>query len=384
MRLAYGEVMFELLTDRRDFRTAVLIVALGFAIWSLAVSVDWGWIPASFVLLVLLVELVTDRVPDPLLLTLVTVPTAVAESQDKGNVGWFVAVLVLAVVASADPIRSVTKMVMAVTVLSPLVLWAARVEDYVELGPWTWLAGLALGVIFGLVIGLLNRAIGELEESRALLAESTAREERQRIARELHDVVGHSFSVVLLHLAGARTTLSRDPEQAAAALADAEEVGRKGMNDLREALALVRADEGRRRPVESLDGLEPLVEQYRRAGLDVSLERTGPVGEVATGVGIVAYEVVRESLTNVAKHAPHQAVGVELAVSGDELEVSVVNPLPEVVAGTQPGAGLDGMRDRVLSIGGRFSARADGDRWRVHARLPVSAVDTDDRAGVRA
>lgn len=378
--------MLELLTDRRDFRTAVLIVALGFATWSLATSVDWGWIPASFVIVVLVVELVTKRLPDPLLLVLTVVPTALIEAQGKGNVGWFVVVTVLIVVASADEIGTGTRVLIAATIAAPVVLWAARVEDYVELGPWTWLAGLGLGWVFGVVIGQLTTTIGELEESRALLAESTAREERQRIARELHDLVGHSFSVVLLHLSGARTTLATDPDRAAAALADAEAVGRQGMDDLREALALVRDEEGRRRPVEGLDGLDHLVEGYRRAGLDVGLRRDGPFDEVATGAGIVAYEVVREALTNAAKHAPDAEVEVEVCVDAatQALTVTIVNDAGGPGATDGGGNGVEGMRHRVRSLGGSFDAgRSDG-CWRVVAQLPAGAAGGSGPSEVRA
>ncbi|MEO1061502.1 MAG: histidine kinase [Actinomycetota bacterium] len=376
--------MLELLTDRQDFRKAVLIVALGFAVWSLAVSVDWGWIPASFVVVVLLVELVTGRLPDPALLVLTIVPTVIAESQDKGNVGWFVIVLLLAIVSSAEDIRPVTRVLIGATIAAPAALWVARVDDYVELGPWTWLSGLALGLVFGLVIGHLTRAIDELERSRALLAESTAREERQRIARELHDLVGHSFSVVLLHLAGARTTLASDPDRATAALADAETVGRKGMEDLREALALMRTDAGYRRPVESLDAVDPLIEQYRAAGLAVRVERDGPLDAVATGVGIVAYEVLREALTNAAKHAPDAVVDVELTAGETSVGVVISNDAGRAADGTGRGSGIDGLRQRVRSLGGSFDAGRSGGRWRVAAQLPRSAAVATDHPEVRA
>ncbi len=376
--------MVELLTDRRDFRKAVLIVALGFSVWSLAVSVDWGWIPASFVVLALVVDLTTGRLADPVLLTAVTVPTVVSESQDKGNVGWFVVVLVLAVVASADEVRAITRVLIVATVLAPLALWAARVDDYVELGPWTWFAGLALGWVFGVVIGHLTRAIGELEESRALLADSAARDERQRVAREIHDLVGHSFSVVLLHLSGARTTLATDPDRAAAALADAEAVGRKGMDDLREALALMRAEEGRRRPVVSLDGLDPLVEEYRRAGLDVRIRRAGAVERVATGVGIVAYEVVREALTNAAKHAPESVIDVRLEVGPETLDVTIANDRDEDATAVGRGSGIEGMCHRVRSLDGSFDAGPIDGRWQVAARIPLGASTASDQPEVRA
>ncbi|MEM9610460.1 MAG: histidine kinase [Actinomycetota bacterium] len=364
--------MLELLTNRRDFRKAALIVALGFAAWSVATSVDWGWIPATVVIGVLLVDLVTGRLADPLLLTLVTVPTVIAESQDKGNVGWFAVLVVLVIVCSAEPIGRLTRLAVGATVAAPLVLWAARVEDYVTLGPWTWLSGLALGCFFGVVIGHLTRTITELERSRALLAESSAREERQRIARELHDLVGHSFSVVLLHLGGARTTLAHDPERAAAALADAEAVGRHGMDDLREALALMRDDDGRRAPVQGLSAIEPLIDGYRDAGLDVRLDRDGPLEDVATGVGIVAYDVVRESLTNAAKHAPDAVVVVDLLASSIGLRVAVSNDRDAAVVGA--GSGVDGMRHRVESLGGSFAAGPVGRRWLVSAELPVSTT----------
>ncbi len=165
---------------------------------------------------------------------------------------------------------------MVAALLAPLGLWVARVDDYIELGPWTWTAGIMLGWLFGLIIGRLWELVDALEQSRAQLAESAARQERTRIARELHDLVGHNFSVVLLHLAGARSILRRSPDEAEEALRKAEEVGREGMDDLREALTLMRAGTPVGQPVETVDALSELADRYRSAGLDVAVDVEGP------------------------------------------------------------------------------------------------------------
>lgn len=362
-----------MLSDRAEFRKAALIVASGFAVWSLASSAGWGWVPALVTLIVIVVQLVTDWIPAPLFVLGAGLPTVVAEAGDAGNVGYFAVIAVLIAVSATDRIDRWTQVAIVAIVLSPIALWIARVEDYVDFGPWTWTSGLALGWLFGVVVGHLQRALADLEASQAKLAASTARRERQLVARELHDLVGHSFSVVLLHLGGARTRLATDPAAAAEALAQAEAVGRRGMNDLREALALMRSEERPRPPVARLDELDGLLDRYRGAGLDVTLVAKGDVERVGSAVSIVLYEVVREALTNAAKHAATEPVAIAVDIGHDEVSVEIENP-----SSTRPtsdaGHGLIGMRERVESLDGTFEAgRVDG-RWRVRACLPARAA----------
>lgn len=376
-----------MLSDRRRFRQAALILALAFAVLSLATTTGWGWIPALIVGVMVAAALLVDAIPDVVLLAGVTIATVVAEATDGANTGYFVVITVLGIVASA-PTGWPERVVEAAAIASPFGLWVARVPDYLEFGFWTWSAGLFMGWLFGTVTGRLAQAVEELQASRRQLAESSARDERHRIARELHDLVGHSFSVVLLHLAGARTTLDRDPERARKALAEAEEVGRRGMNDLREALALMRSDAVPREPVAGLDQLNGLIERYRSAGLAVETDVDPTVAEhpdgVGAAVGLVVHDVVREALTNAAKHAPTKPVTVAIKAT-DRVSVAVTNPVDHpsgrAAVSTRPGVGLAGLRERVESIGGSFEAGCRADHWRVAADFPCRADQAGSRPG---
>lgn len=370
----YGDVVLSLVSNRHDYWQAVLVVATAFGVLNLATSTDWGWIPASVVLVAVATRMLWACMPTWLLLGLVLVPTVVAEATNVGDSGFLVVTVLLAGVA-AEPASRVTLALSAAAVLSPFGLWAARVEDYQDHGPWTWAAGLLLGWLFGAAIGRLWQLVDELQDSRAQLAESAARQERNRIARELHDLVGHNFSVVLLHMAGARATLRSSPADAEAALLQAEQVGREGMNDLREALTLMRSGGEPATPVETVDALDDLVERYRRAGLDVAVEVDGPLASIATTAALLVQDVVREGLTNAAKHAPAESVAIAISVAADDVHVSVTNALATPVpVPVSAGFGLVGLRERIEAVGGRFEAGVDSsaarDVWRLSTFVP--------------
>jgi signal transduction histidine kinase len=326
------------------------------------------------VLVAVATRMLWARMPTWLLLGVVLVPTVVAEATNVGDSGFLVVTVLLAGVA-AEPASRVTLALSAAAVLSPFGLWAASVEDYQDHGPWTWAAGLLLGWLFGAAIGRLWQLVDELQDSRAQLAESAARQERNRIARELHDLVGHNFSVVLLHMAGARATLRSSPADAEAALLQAEQVGREGMNDLREALTLMRSGGEPATPVETVDALDDLVERYRRAGLDVAVVVDGPLASIATTAALLVQDVVREGLTNAAKHAPAESVAITISVVADDVHVSVSNALATPVpVPVSAGFGLVGLRERIEAVGGRFEAGVDSsaarDVWRLSTSVP--------------
>ena len=214
-----------------------------------------------------------------------------------------------------------------------------------------------------------------IERERRQLARLAAHEERAAIARELHDIVAHSVTVMLVGVRGARDVLRSQPEVADATLGKVETSGEQSLVELRRILELLRepADAPESRPQPSLEQLDGLVAQYRSAGLAVRLERIGDQRPLPGGVELSVYRIVQEALTNVLKHARATSVVVTLRFGDSGLELEVVDDgAPLRRNGVVPGHGLVGMRERVALLGGELETgrRASGG-FRVAARLPV-------------
>jgi signal transduction histidine kinase len=238
-----------------------------------------------------------------------------------------------------------------------------------------------LEVFFGLDIGFLilwqmkalaaERRARARERSRATLAE------RERIAREIHDLVAHSLSVTLLHLAGAKHSL-RDGEvtEAMDALDDAERIGRQAMADIRRTiggLSVAGSDPSSTRPLPAPVYIAALVGEFGAAGLDVRYTVTGDVGRLPAPAGLGLYRITQEALSNVAKHAPRSTVLVSLELARTEARLAVRNDLagrPRVVEG---GAGVPGMTARATGLGGTIRVGPQDDAWVVEVRLPLTA-----------
>jgi len=200
-----------------------------------------------------------------------------------------------------------------------------------------------------------------------------AAEERARITRELHDVVTHNVSVMVVQAAAAGEIFDSRPDQSRAAISDVEETGRRALNELRRLLGAVADDEAGVLPQPSLDRLDELVDRVRTAGLDVDLRREGDPTRLPEGVELSAYRIVQESLTNTLKHARASRVTVVLRYRQDELEVEVSD---NGVGATDhgDGRGLIGMRERVALYGGDLSAGArPTGGFAVRARIPVTS-----------
>jgi signal transduction histidine kinase len=218
-----------------------------------------------------------------------------------------------------------------------------------------------------------RRAVAESGE----LARSAVSEERARIARELHDVVAHSVSIIAVQAGAAEELIQRDPEKARQHMASVRRTAREAMSEMRRLLDVLRTDEPRYAPQAGLARLQDLLDETRGAGVAVELVEQGERPRLAPGVDLVAFRVVQESLTNVRKHAPGAPTRVLLRYRPKTLELEVVNQA--AVAGANAdgsgagGHGLVGMRERVRLFDGRFDAqpRADGG-FRVHAVLPLS------------
>ena len=221
----------------------------------------------------------------------------------------------------------------------------------------------------------LERRAALLERERKQLARIAAHEERASIARELHDIVAHSVSVMLVGVRGARDVLRTDPDVADATLGKVETSAEQSLAELRRLLALLRepADEAESRPQPSLAQLDQLVGEYRDAGLPVSLERIGAQRPLPGGFELSVYRIVQEALTNVLKHADAKQVVVTLAFHDSRLDLEVVDDgSPQGQDAVVPGHGLVGMRERVALLGGELqTGPREGGGFRVAARLPV-------------
>ncbi len=212
------------------------------------------------------------------------------------------------------------------------------------------------------------------ERSREEEARRRMAEQRLTMAREVHDIVGHSLAVISLQAGVAEHLLDAHPEKARAAVSAIREASRQALTELRSELAILRGDDpgtALRSPPPSLRDVPHLVASMRGAGLDVRIEL--PEGlEVTEAVGTAAYRIIQESLTNVVRHAGADAVAeVRVQTEGDALIIEVLDTgcgAPETPAGN----GLIGMRERALALGGSFkAASAPGGGFRVRASLPL-------------
>jgi signal transduction histidine kinase len=201
-------------------------------------------------------------------------------------------------------------------------------------------------------------------------------EERVRIARELHDITAHTLAVAAIQLNVAADTLADSPEQARSALLAAQQANREAVTELKAAVRVLRQEryEGApRSPAPGLDEVERLLDAAREAGLRVDYQRSGEVLSVSAPVGLAGYRVVQESVTNVLRHAEATAIEVEIGYRPGGLSVRVADDGRAAQVPLADGYGLIGMRERVRSLGGTFSAGPDANRggFAVAAWIPA-------------
>jgi signal transduction histidine kinase len=220
-----------------------------------------------------------------------------------------------------------------------------------------WFAGRALG-IQAAATRLAKEHAQLIEERTQMLAEAAVAEERLRIAREMHDVVAHSLSVMMLHVGGVRRLLRADQVPQREALTSAESAGREATAEMHRILGVLRDAPGAQPgPAPSLEHLEELLEPARGAGLSVDLRVTGQPRELPQGLGLAAFRIVQEALTNVLRHAQADRVEVHLTYRSDRIDIDVCDdgrgPSRSAVS---DGHGLVGMRERAAAYGGTLSS----------------------------
>ena len=230
----------------------------------------------------------------------------------------------------------------------------------------------------------LEERTAELEQAREDLARRAVAEERLRLARELHDVVAHSMSVIAVQSGVGAHVAATQPEEARKALAAIETISRAALEELRRLLGVLRQDDsdepqGSLAPVPGLADLDTLLAQVAKAGLAVKLRVEGTRPELPAGVDLSAYRIVQEALTNVVKHAGPARAQVVVCYGDQEVAVEVTDNGKGVApAGdgrtAKVGHGIIGMRERVALFGGDLEAGPrPGGGFRVAARLPFTA-----------
>jgi signal transduction histidine kinase len=237
----------------------------------------------------------------------------------------------------------------------------------------SWLAGRGVRRFWSQARELdqLNR---ELEGRREMDLLAATREERARIARELHDVVAHSLSVIVVQAGAAELMLAQDPQRAAEPLASIRQTGKGALGEMRRLLGVLRTDPDglALSPQPGVGGLPGLVEQMRDAGLDVRLSPLNELPELPPGPDLVTFRVVQEALTNTLKHAGKVRADVALRAADDVLEIDISDCGRTARRNGAGGHGLIGMRERVALYGGSVSAGPlPSGGWRVHAKLPL-------------
>jgi signal transduction histidine kinase len=235
-----------------------------------------------------------------------------------------------------------------------------------------------VGAVYLIAVLLAGRLrLGdELSRERAHTAEEQAKrelvEERSRIARELHDVVAHSMSLIQVQASTARYRVPDLAPGVATEFDDIAGTAREALTEMRRILGVLRTEDhtAELAPQRGIDDIPALVESTRRAGAEVALAMAVS-GDVAPASQIAAYRIVQESLSNAVRHAPGSAISV--TVTADDMTVTIVvrNAPSADPVGAPGGYGMRGMTERALLLGGSVEAGADVDgEWRVTARLP--------------
>ncbi len=225
----------------------------------------------------------------------------------------------------------------------------------------------------------LEARAARLEREREEQAERAVIDERTRIARELHDVIAHNVSVMVVQASAGEEVFDTDPVRARESLSAVASTGRAALAELRRLLGVIRAEEDHEggaayKPQPGIEYLDELVGQMRETGLAVELSVLGEPRELPEGVGLCAYRIVQEALTNTLKHADASHAQVSVRYVSDALELQVVDDGRAVgaVNGDTAGHGLIGMRERVALFGGELSVGPRAGRgFEVSARLPL-------------
>jgi signal transduction histidine kinase len=319
----------------------------------------------------------------PLLAYLTVVAAIAASSLALGAseaTSFFLVALVSVYSAAANAVPRFLVLGLALAAIGVHELRDPRVYG---VGDLVWAFGfVVLSWLFGLAVRGRHHRISTLEletvrlqAAREEQARAAVAEERARIARELHDIVAHSVSVVVVQAQAGQRLVGVDDDRARETLGAIEESARGALSEMRRLLGLLRSvDEAGREPSPGLGDLGRLVAQVRDAGLDVTIDELGDARRLAPGVELAAYRVVQEGLTNVLKHSGGGTARVTIRHEADGIRVEVADDGGSAAPAEPGGHGLVGIRERIELYGGSLeSGRQDTGGWVLRARLPLEA-----------
>lgn len=358
-------------------RAAVAPLAVGIVVLA-QVSDPAGWGELALLVVaagVLICWVRWSRLPTLVLTVGVLVPVILAQRTGELEPAMFLVSLLALAVAGWEDSTPVAVAAGLAAVASPILIVALQPPANMN---WSiWMVGIAFPWVMGWLIHRQERLSDALDAARTELADRAVAEERRNIARDVHDLVSHGLAAMLLQVTSARHVLRRDADEADEALASAEAVGRRSMQELRRTVALLRSDgDGAiAAPLPGPAEVAELVDLARAGGLDVRYSTTGD-HELAEGAtGLALYRIAQEALANAARHAP-RAHTVVRSVIGDGmavLEVESAGPLATATTSDPDRTryGLVGMRERAEAVGGELQAGPTELGWRVRARIPL-------------
>ena len=290
---------------------------------------------------------------------------------EPANVGWFA----LCLLAGYCALRGGARQAISFGTAAVLVFALQVIVRSSESGWAAWFGGTLFSTVICLMARRQGQLLDQLRAAQAGIADRIRAEERNRVARELHDVIGHSLTVSLLHISSARLAIEHDLVQAGEQLAQAERLGRQSLTEVRHAVGLLRDGSGGRAPLPGAAQLSDLVDGFRRAGTNVAYEVVGDPARLTATTGLTVYRILQESLTNAVRHGTSGGAAVRLEVS-DRSAVLTVDTVGTVEMPSSPGAvtggsGLAGMRERAQALGGELTAGPSGSGWRVRTVLPA-------------
>jgi signal transduction histidine kinase len=317
----------------------------------------------------------------PLAAVSVAIVVAVVVAQQSGQLEPIMFNASLLAFAAARWSRSLAAAASLGLLAAATPMLVAVVQDPMEVAAAIWVVAIGFIWVVGFAVARQERLVIELERARRQLARQALMDERRRIARDVHDFVGHGLAGVMLQVTSARHVLRRDADAAEEALRSAEEVGRRSMQELRRTVTLLRSDEAAPTgPVPTASEIPALVEQAQAGGLAVELHARGDLSRIPPNVGLALYRIAQEALANAARHAPRARTMLGLELENGRVALLAETSGP-VVAGAasereRPHYGLIGMQERAAALGGEFAAGPTRDGWRVRCELPVEDEGT--------
>lgn len=254
-----------------------------------------------------------------------------------------------------------------------------------RVGPSDAVVGIVIGSVIWLIAYALRRRgqrtaelearASRLEREQEELVRAGIAAERRRIARDLHDVIAHSLSVMIVQAGAARLLLDDDPERARASASAVEETGHEALVEVRRLLGMLGNEERGLAPRPGLAALSALVEHVRAAGLSVEVSVEGKPHALPPGIDLTAYRIVQESLTNALRHAGPARTDVKVSYEHDSLQLEIANQRGHDGHGGGSGHGLVGMRERAALYGGELQCGPlPTGGYVVRARLPVEVA----------